>query len=104
MLCFLKDVGKHYCSLIAFCQTTSRPRIHEAFHSIKFMQFMNKRLSAGDRDDLGLLEACSLFDPAKRRLNKPQRKRYIDRLLKAFPHADPIGLHNASGLDDEQYL
>ena len=59
-----------------------------------FMKFMNTRLD--ERDDLYLLEACSLFDPAHRKENKLQRQQYMDRLLAAFPHDCPNDMHAAS--------
>ena len=66
---------------------------------LKFMQFTNKRLRGGDRDDLGLLEACSILDPALRSLNKPHREQYMNRLLEAFPAPDgesSTAMHTAS--------
>ena len=59
-----------------------------------FLKAMNTRL--GERDDLFLLEACSIFDPASRVQKTPRRKEYMDRLLRAFPHDNPIDLHTAS--------
>jgi hypothetical protein len=61
---------------------------------LHFMQSTNKRLNL--REDLALLETCSIFDPAHRTLNKPQRKQYMDRLLEAFPHDDPNTIHTES--------
>ena len=59
-----------------------------------FMQAMNTRLN--ERDDLFLLEACSIFNPADREVNKTQRKAYTNRLLQAFPHDEPNAIHNES--------
>jgi hypothetical protein len=60
----------------------------------EFTKAMNTRL--GDRDDLFVLEACSIFKPEDRARNRPMREAYMAILLEKFPHDDPSSIKNAS--------